>query len=82
MLFFRARDRVSATDIMRSFSTTLILIGVVALLGVGYNERQVQPAIALFGTLLGYLMGRGEALGAPRTDAQTRPDERTRPPGP
>lgn len=60
ILFLCARDRVSANDIMRGFSVTLILVGVVALLGIGYDEKQVQPAIALFGTLLGYLLGRGE----------------------
>jgi hypothetical protein len=60
ILFLRARDRVSPNDIMRGFSVTLILVGVVALLGIGYDEKQVQPAIALFGTLLGYLLGRGE----------------------
>lgn len=60
ILFLRARDRITASDIMRGFSVPLILVGVVSLLGVGYDERQVQPAIALFGTLLGYLLGRGE----------------------
>jgi hypothetical protein len=60
VLFLRARDRVSASDIIRGFSVILILIGVVALLGIGYDEKQVQPAIALFGTLLGYLLGRGD----------------------
>ena len=35
-------------------------IAVVALLGIGYNQTQVQPALGLFGTLLGYLMGVGK----------------------
>ncbi|TDH64214.1 hypothetical protein E2C06_02390 [Dankookia rubra] len=75
VLFLRARDRVSANDVMRGFSVTLILVGVVALLGIGYDEKQVQPAIALFGTLLGYLLGRGERreFAAPEAAAAPRP---------
>jgi hypothetical protein len=81
VLFLRTRDRVSANDIIRGFSVILILIGVVALLGIGYDEKQVQPAIALFGTLLGYLLGRGERQDPP---GGTPPAERSptqRPPG-
>ena len=80
VLFLRARDRVSASDIMRTFSTTLILIAVVALLGIGYNAAQVQPAIALFGTLLGYLMGRGEASGPTRANQEQPRDGAHHPP--
>jgi putative copper export protein len=60
VLFLRAGSGVSSSDVIRGFSVTLILIGVVALLGIGYNETQVQPAMALFGTMLGYLLGRSE----------------------
>ncbi|MGD0108465.1 MAG: hypothetical protein ABSC06_31160 [Rhodopila sp.] len=63
VLFMRSVDRVSPGDIMRSFSTILILISVVGLVGVGYSEQQVQPAYALIGTLLGYILGRGASGG-------------------
>src|SRR6185312_7338779 len=80
ILFFRSRDRFSAYDVTRTFSTTLILIAVVALLGVGYNQTQVQPALGLFGTALGYLLGRGEAFAAARDETRRRPaDDTTRP---
>jgi hypothetical protein len=74
VLFLRSQDRVSASDITRGFSVILILIGVVALLGIGYDEKQIQPAIALFGTLLGYLLGRGERRDPP---GGTPPAERS-----
>lgn len=80
ILFFRARENVSASDIMRGFSVTLILIGVVALLGIGYDQQQVQPAIALFGTLLGYLLGRGERRDQPKPAAALRPHAGVQPP--
>jgi putative copper export protein len=78
VLFYRARERVSANEIMRTFSTTLILIAVVALLGIGYNQTQVQPALGLFGTLLGYLMGRGEAFQSAKADTSPREIQSTR----
>jgi len=79
ILFLRAKDRVSANDIMRTFSTTLILISVVALIGIGYDAAQVQPAIALFGTLLGYLMGRGEAFRPPSPNSGQARDRKSPP---
>lgn len=80
ILFFRARERVSASDIMRTFSVTLILVGVVALLGIGYDQQQVQPAIALFGTLLGYLLGRGERRDQLEPETTSRPRASVPPP--
>ena len=47
VLFLRSSERISANDIMRAVSTTLILISVVALVGVGYSEKQVQPALGV-----------------------------------
>ncbi len=83
VLFLRAPERASANDIMRAFLTTLILISVVALVGVGYSERQVQPALGIIGTLLGYLMGKGTLAGdqpsphaAPTSDDTTSNDRR------
>jgi MFS family permease len=58
VLFYRAREQISATDVTRSFVTTLVVIAVVALVGLGYNAQQIQPAIALFGTIIGYFVGR------------------------
>lgn len=76
VLFLRSSERISANDIMRAFSTTLILISVVALVGVGYSEKQVQPALGVIGTLLGYLMGRGTLAGNSRRSPQRRkPDD-------
>jgi len=76
VLFLRSPERISANDIMRAFSTTLILISVVALVGVGYSEKQVQPALGVIGTLLGYLMGRGTLAGdSPRSSQRRKPDD-------
>jgi len=70
-LFIRMKERVRSDEIMRAFSVSLIVIAVVALLGVGYSDKQVQPAITLFGTLMGYLLGQGQA----RSRTGVRPTE-------
>jgi hypothetical protein len=62
VLFFFARDRITPGDITRAFSTPLIIITVVALVGIGYGINQIQPVLGLIGTLIGYLMGRGETV--------------------
>jgi hypothetical protein len=80
-LFLKTLGKVTPTDIMRVFSTTLILISIVTLIGVGYSSSQVQPAMSLIGTLLGYLMGRGTLTGEsgrtehPKGAAVTSPEE-------
>jgi hypothetical protein len=73
LLFLRMKERILSDEIMRAFSISLILIAVVALLGVGYSDKQVQPAITLFGTLMGYLMGQGETRRRTRIRPAKRP---------
>jgi hypothetical protein len=78
VLFFFARDRITPGDITRAFSTPLIIITVVALVGIGYGVNQIQPVLGLIGTLIGYLMGRGETVsrgsGHDRHEAVNPPD--------
>jgi hypothetical protein len=49
---------VSADDILKSGAVIIILVATVILIIGGYNTQQVTPAIGLFGSLLGYLLGR------------------------
>jgi hypothetical protein len=58
-------------DILRLFTVTIIIVGTLALIAVGYSAQQISPALGLFGTILGYLLGKG--------DEQRRNLERARP---
>ncbi len=48
----------SADDAIRAYTITLIIIGTLFLICAGYSNDQIAPAMGLFGTLGGYLLGR------------------------
>ena len=45
----------------RALSITMIVTGTLFLICAGYTNDQIAPAIGLFGTIAGYLLGRSEA---------------------
>jgi hypothetical protein len=47
-------------DILRLFTVTIIIIGTLALIAIGYSSQQIAPALGLFGTILGYLLGKSD----------------------
>ena len=52
------QDHVS--EIMKTFTVTLIIIGTLLLISSGFSSEQIGPALGLFGTIAGYLLGREE----------------------
>jgi ascorbate-specific PTS system EIIC-type component UlaA len=60
---------VTADEIARNCAITLVVVASVALLVSGYSSQQVAPAFGLFGTIIGYLLGKAgarEAAGPPK----------------
>ena len=55
---FLRRTSASADDAIRGYGITLIIIGTMVLICAGYSNNQIAPAMGLFGTLAGYLLGR------------------------
>ena len=45
-------------DILRVFGVTLIVVGTLFLITAGFGDKQIAPAMGLFGTLAGYLLGK------------------------
>jgi predicted MFS family arabinose efflux permease len=52
------RDRTN--EISRTFIVSLIIIGTLALITSGYDSSQIAPALGLFGTIAGYLLGKSD----------------------
>jgi hypothetical protein len=53
------RAKASSTDdAIRAYAIILIIIGTMVLICAGYSNDQIAPAVGLFGTLAGYLLGR------------------------
>ena len=53
----------SADDAIRAYAITLIIIGTLVLICAGYSNDQIAPAMGLFGTVAGYLLGRKGGQG-------------------
>jgi hypothetical protein len=52
------KKEASADDSIRAFALVLIILGTILLICAGYSNDQIAPAVGLFGTLAGYLLGR------------------------
>ncbi len=49
---------LTADDVVKNCALTLVVIASVVLLIAGYNSQQLGPVFGLFGTMIGYVLGR------------------------
>jgi hypothetical protein len=80
------RERRS-DDITRSVIIVTVIIGALVLVTAGYSNDQIAPAFGLFGTIIGYILGRLGQPGAnqppgPAPGGQADPAAPQVPPGP
>jgi RsiW-degrading membrane proteinase PrsW (M82 family) len=59
-ILLRRTPGAGPEDVLRLFTVTIIVIGTLALIAIGYSSQQIAPALGLFGTILGYLLGRSD----------------------
>jgi len=62
-LLLRRMKNLQAEDALRVFAVTLILIGTLVFITAGFGAQQIAPALGLFGTIAGYLLGRAAGKG-------------------
>lgn len=55
------RSNASSVEAVRLTLITLISVLAVIALVLGFDDRQIAPVMALFGSIVGYLLGRGSA---------------------
>ena len=63
----RTSDRVE--DLGKYLVITVIIIGTLALMVGSLDNNQTAPAVGLFGTIAGYLLGRSERAHTPSPQA-------------
>jgi hypothetical protein len=51
-------------DALRVYAVTLILVGTLFAITAGFDSQQIGPAMGLFGTVAGYLLGRRQPAAA------------------
>lgn len=50
--------RSTANDVLKIFTLSLIIVGTLFSITAGFDAQTVAPAMGLFGTIAGYLLGR------------------------
>lgn len=62
-LLLRSASRIKPQDSLRIFGVILIILGTLFLITAGFSSQQMAPALGLFGTIAGYLLGRADRKG-------------------
>ena len=64
-LLLRNRQHDKVEEFSKFFVITVIIIGTLVLIGSGLDNNQIAPAVGLFGTIAGYLLGRTDRSDRP-----------------
>jgi len=64
----RRTERPRPDDVTRPIIVVTIIMGTLVLVTAGYSNEQVAPAFGLFGTIVGYILGRLGQAGQPPAD--------------
>ena len=64
---------------LRIFTITILVFGSLLVAAAGFGKDQLAPLIGFFGTIAGYILGRGEALDdrPKRPPSEARRDDRS-----
>lgn len=54
------RANASSGEVLKVLIVSTIVIATMFIISAGYSSEQIAPAIGLFGTIAGYLLGRNE----------------------
>lgn len=68
-LLLKGMPRLRAEDSLRTFGVVLIIMGTLFFVAAGFSAEQIAPAIGLFGTIAGYLLGRLERKSEEQNNA-------------
>lgn len=68
--------RVTAEDSLRIYAVTLIIVATLFSITAGFDAVQVAPAMGLFGTIAGYLLGKRSEKSRNSTNGNQAPRKR------
>lgn len=84
MFSFRRLTNPRPEDISRPIIVITVITGTLMLVTVGYSNEQIAPAFGLFGTIVGYMLGRfaqSSAADAQHDQQHGASADRHKPPG-
>jgi hypothetical protein len=62
--FLRGIRQKELEHATRAMTILFVIMATMVLITAGYNNEQIAPAFGLFGTIVGYILGRGEKAAA------------------
>lgn len=62
LLFYRRQS--AEAELTKMTTVTLVVTGTLFVISAGFDNSQIAPAMGLFGTMIGYLLGRSEKSGS------------------
>ena len=66
-ILLKSKD-ATPNDVMKAFTVTLIVVGVLFSVTAGFSAQTVAPALGLFGTIAGYLLGKRDTSDSTRQE--------------
>jgi hypothetical protein len=60
ILYLLVRKEQASPFVLRIFVITILVFGSLLVVSTGYVTEQITPVIGFFGTIAGYLLGRGD----------------------
>lgn len=60
LTFLKRFEKDNVESATRAVTIILVVIATMVLVTAGYNNEQIAPAFGLFGTIIGYILGRSE----------------------
>lgn len=66
-------------EILKLFLVTVIVVAVLFVISAGYGDRQIAPAMGLFGSVIGYLFGRQSTKEEPPQQQTSKPSTEKNP---
>jgi hypothetical protein len=72
VLFWRTIGK-RTDEFVRVFAISLVIVASLVLIVAGYADSQIAPAFGLFGSIVGYLFGRGETTKAAADSVAQQP---------
>ena len=66
LLYFMMRHEKGGQFELRIYVVTILIFGSLLVVSSGYATDQIAPVIGFFGTIAGYVLGRGDRPNEPR----------------
>lgn len=76
---FRSVPNRNTEDVAKAITVVTVIVGTLVLVTAGYSNDQIAPAFGLFGTIIGYMLGK---LGTARPNHEQQSDHDVTPRGP